>query len=134
VFCVLGDGEMQEGQNWEAMMAAASFGLNNLVAAVDRNHLQNDGPTEDIVALGDLVAKAKAFGWEAQAFDGHDFDALEAAFAAVANSLHPSFLVADTVKGKGVSFMEGVVHWHHHPISDAEYTIAMSELSGGTSE
>lgn len=131
VFCILGDGEMQEGQNWEAMMAAASLRLTNLIAIVDRNGLQNDGPTESIVALGDLVAKARAFGWHAAAVDGHDFDALAAAFAGAAGARQPVFLVAETVKGKGVSFMEGVVQWHHHPLGDADFARAVAELEAG---
>jgi transketolase len=127
-FCILGDGEMQEGQNWEAMMAAAALNLDNLIVIVDRNGLQNDGPTEDIVALGDLTAKAIAFGWYAEAFDGHDFCAIEAAIRRALAADRPAMLVANTVKGKGVSYMEGVVHWHHHPISDADYAQAMREL------
>lgn len=129
VICILGDGEMQEGQNWEAMMAAASLGLTNLMAIVDRNRLQNDGPTESILALGDLAAKARAFGWYARTVDGHDFDALAEAFDAAMASRQPAFLVAETIKGKGVSFMEGVVHWHHHPLNDEDFARAMIDLA-----
>ncbi len=128
VFTILGDGEMQEGQNWEAMMAAASFGLNNLIAIVDRNGLQNDGPTEDIIRLNDLAAKARAFDWHAETVDGHDFDAIAASINHALTAGRPVLIVANTVKGKGVSYMEGVVEWHHHPINDSEYAKAMAEL------
>lgn len=129
VYCVLGDGEMQEGQNWEAMMAAAGLGLGNLVAIVDRNGLQNDGPTESIVPLGDLVAKTQAFGWRTWLIDGHDFDALDRALCAAGQPASaPAMIIAQTTKGKGVSYMEGVVKWHHHPISDEELACAMRDL------
>jgi len=128
VFCILGDGEMQEGQNWEAMMVASSLNLDNLTAIVDRNGLQNDGPTERIVALGDLTTKATVFGWYSEAFNGHDFSAIESALRRALATNSPALLVANTVKGKGISYMEGVVHWHHHPISDADYAQAMREL------
>ncbi|HEU5319713.1 MAG TPA: transketolase [Methylomirabilota bacterium] len=132
VYCLLGDGELQEGQNWEAMMAAAGLGLGALVAIVDRNGLQNDGDTEQIVPLGDLAAKARAFGWRTWTVDGHDFEALDRALAeAVAPAPAPAMLIARTVKGKGVSYMEGVVKWHHHPINDAELAHAMRDLREG---
>lgn len=128
VFCLLGDGELQEGQNWEALMAASAYSVSNLTAIVDRNCLQNDKPTEQIVALEDLVSKAQAFGWHAVRLNGHDFRALRRGFdAALAQRKRPSIVIADTVKGKGVSFMENVVKWHHHPISDQELEIALTE-------
>lgn len=130
-FVLLGDGEMQEGQVWEAMMAASSFQVGHLIAIVDRNGLQNDKSTEEIVQIEDLAAKANAFGWRTYRVDGHDFGELCAALAASAScgsKAPPSFIVADTRKGKGVSFMEGVVKWHHHPISDEELDAALNEL------
>lgn len=131
VFCILGDGELNEGQNWEAMMAASTWRLGNLVAIVDRNGLQNDGPTESIIHLEDLCAKARAFNWDTVRIDGHDFEQLDAALGDLATSRErPLFVVADTVKGKGVSYMQGVVKWHHHPISDAELEQALMELEG----
>ncbi|HLL46530.1 MAG TPA: transketolase, partial [Longimicrobiaceae bacterium] len=129
VYCVLGDGELQEGQNWEAAMAASALDVPNLIAIVDRNGLQNDGPTESIIPLGDLGAKWRAFGWDAYVVDGHDFHALDAALTAARTGPGPSVLVANTVKGKGISYMEGVTHWHHHPISDAELAGALEELA-----
>ena len=130
VYCILGDGELQEGQNWEAMMAAPALGADNLVAIVDRNGLQNDGETESIITLGDLVAKARAFGWHAMAIDGHDLGQIDAALTAARETPgRPTIVIAKTVKGKGISFMENVVKWHHHPISDDDYRQAMSELS-----
>lgn len=126
VFCILGDGEIQEGQNWEAMMVASSFGLTNLTAIVDRNGLQNDGPTENIIPIDDLARRAESFGWQAYTIDGHDYGQIENALNETA--LKPKFIVAETIKGKGVSYMENQVKWHHHPISDDELSLAMSEL------
>ena len=129
VFCLLGDGELQEGQNWEAMMAASGFQADNLIAIVDRNGLQNDGPTEKIVPLEDLVAKAEAFGWKALRINGHDFSELQRAFDETERrDGRPSFIVADTIKGKGIAYMEGVVKWHHNPIAKDEFESALMEL------
>ena len=128
VFTILGDGEMQEGQNWEAMMAASSWGLDNLVAIVDRNGLQNDGPTEGVIKLSDLAAKARAFDWHADTIDGHDLVAIDGGFREALAAGRPALIVAETIKGKGVSFMEGIVHWHHHPIETPDYAKAVSEL------
>lgn len=129
VYCMLGDGELQEGQNWEAIMAAPALGVPNLTALVDRNGLQSDGPTEGIIPLGDLGARWRAFGWDTHVVDGHEFHTLDAALTAARASDRPSVVVANTVKGKGVSYMEGVTHWHHHPISDAELAVALDELA-----
>jgi transketolase len=128
VVCVLGDGELQEGQNWEAMMAAASLNLRGLIAIVDRNRLQNDGATEHIIKLEDLAAKATAFGWASRTLNGHDFDEIAEALDAAAASDRPTFLVAETIKGRGVSFMEGVVHWHHHPLDAADLARALADV------
>ncbi|ABD89408.1 transketolase [Rhodopseudomonas palustris] len=129
VVCLLGDGEMQEGQNWEAFMVANALRLGNLLAVVDRNGLQNDGPTESIVPLESLVAKAEAFGWHGCEVDGHDFQALNHAIeVAQSRQDRPSLIVARTVKGKGVSFMEDQVKWHHHPLSPEEYRVALSDI------
>lgn len=128
-FCILGDGELQEGQNWEAMMAAAAFKLDNLVAIVDRNGLQSDGPTDSVLPLGDVATKGQAFGWRVRSVDGHDFEALDEALRdALKPAGSPALIVANTVKGKGVSYMENVVHWHHHPIGEEEYRQAVREL------
>ena len=114
VVVMTGDGELQEGQNWEALQAAAHERLGRLWVVVDRNEVQSDKPTEEIVALGDLEAKLRAFGWDVETVDGHDHAALRAAFARFrAGGDAPKALVAQTVKGKGVSFME-------HPVALAE--------------
>jgi transketolase len=131
VYCMLGDGELQEGQNWEAAMAASAYGVARLIAVVDRNGLQGDGNTESVLALGDLEAKWSAFGWHAQTVDGHDFEALDGALTAAIDDPRPSVVIAQTLKGKGVSYMEGVVHWHHHPVSDAELAIGLRDIDGG---
>jgi len=129
VVCVLGDGEMQEGQNWEAFMVGSALKLGNLLAIVDRNRLQNDGPTESIVPIDSLVAKAEAFGWHSCEVDGHNFQALDGAIAAARlRPDRPSLIVAQTVKGKGVSFMEDQVKWHHHPLSQEERRIALIDI------
>jgi transketolase len=130
-FCIVGDGELQEGQNWEAMMAASAFAVRGLTAIVDRNGLQNDGPTEEVMPLGDLAAKAQAFGWTCITVDGHDFGDIRRAFLRADEADTPVLIVANTIKGKGVSFMEGSVKWHHHPLSPEEHAVARMELGGG---
>lgn len=114
VFTLLGDGECQEGQVWEAAMFAAHRNLDNLVAIVDRNGLQIDGKTSDVCDLGDLVEKFKAFGWDAREIDGHDIAALIAELSAAKSdrSGKPHVFIARTTKGKGVSFMEDQAGWH----------------------
>jgi transketolase len=128
VFVLCGDGELQEGQNWEAFMAAAKWRLGNLRVIIDRNHVQLDGPVADIMPIGDVEAKLKAFGWHACRCDGHDVRSLLAAFDAALAADGPAAIVAKTVKGKGVSFMEGQAAWHGKPIGDAEYAQAVKEL------
>jgi transketolase len=130
VVCLVGDGELQEGQNWEAAMAAAARGLDNLTVVVDRNSLQNDGPTEGIVGLGNLAAKWRSFGFETRVIDGHDFDDIHRAFCEPATGHSPKVIVANTIKGRGVSFMENVTEWHHHPVSDSQLDTALRELAG----
>jgi transketolase len=129
IFCILGDGELQEGQNWEAAMATAGYRIGSLVAIVDRNRLQGDGDTESVLPLGGLSEKWRAFGWKVAEVDGHDFGALDEALRnACGESERPSAIIAHTVKGRGVSYMEHVVHWHHHPMSDADLRQALAEL------
>lgn len=129
VYAVLGDGELQEGQNWEAFMAAAHYRVGNLVAIVDYNRLQNDGTIEEVMSLGDIATKLTAFGWTVAEVDGHNFPDIARGLSAAAEG-QPHFIVAHTVKGRGVSYMENVLQWHHHPISDADREIAMHELEG----
>ncbi len=132
VVTILGDGECQEGEVWEAAMAAAHYKAGRLVALVDRNRLQIDGPTEDVMALGDIATKFRAFGWRVVEIDGHDFgqilSELQEAMSHEAVGL-PTCLVAHTVKGKGVSFMENVVKWHGTAPSADEASQALAELA-----
>lgn len=130
VFCIVGDGELQEGQNWEAANAAAAFRLMNLCCIVDRNRLQNDGPTEEIMPLGDLTARFRAFGWEAVEVDGHDLAELDQALRWARCGAGPRAIIAHTIKGRGVSFMEGEVKWHHHPIDASQLAAALAEIEG----
>lgn len=126
VFAVVGDGELQEGQVWEALMAAAHYGLTNLTVICDNNGLQIDGTNGEVLGLGSLEAKAAAFGWDVTTIDGHDVGVI--ADAARVRSERPRFIVARTVKGKGVSFMENQVGWHGKVPSDDDTTRALAEL------
>lgn len=127
-FVVLGDGEMQEGSNWEAAMAAGHRGLDNLVAIVDRNRLQQGARTEDTNRLDPLTDKWAAFGWEAVEIDGHDHGALYDVFTRPRTG-RPLAVVANTLKGKGVSFIEDRVEWHHKVPSAEQVAIALQELA-----
>ncbi|MGK9230200.1 transketolase [Inquilinus limosus] len=127
-FVVLGDGELQEGSNWEAAMSAGHRGLDNLTAIVDRNRLQQGARTEDTNRLEPLADKWRAFGWEVVELDGHDHAALWAAFTA-APAGKPRCVIARTLKGKGVSFMEDRVEWHHKVPSPAQIEQALAEIA-----
>jgi transketolase len=130
-YVLLGDGELQEGQIWEAAMAASRFGLDHLIAIVDNNGVQLDGTLDEIMPVGDIGAKFAAFGWNVVKADGHDIRALDAAIdQAKAAGGRPTVIVARTVKGKGVSFMEGKNTWHGKAIEDADYAKAMADLGG----
>ena len=126
VFGLLGDGECDEGSVWEAALSAANYKLNNLVAIVDKNGLQYDGDTEKVLALDDLAAKWTAFGWNAVDVDGHDVTKLLEAFSARGDK--PLAVIAHTVKGKGVSFMENAPAWHHSVLTQRQFDEAMTEL------
>ena len=130
VFALLGDGECQEGQVWEAAMFAAHNKLDNLVAIVDRNHLQIDGDTADGCDLGDLVAKFTAFGWQAVEVDGHDIEAVIQVLqdAKADRAGKPHAIIANTVKGKGVSFMENQAGWHGKAPKPDELAVALADL------
>jgi transketolase len=129
VFCLLGDGECDEGLVWEAAMLAPHLKLNNLIAIVDRNRLQIDGCTEDVVCLDPLPDKWRAFNWNVVEADGHDYVQLMAAFKKVREHRGgPSVIIANTVKGKGVSFMEGVASFHGKPPSKEQLDQALKEL------
>ena len=135
VYAVLGDGEVEEGQVWEAAMSAAKFHLDNLCAVVDVNGLQIDGRTADVMPSEPLDQKFQAFGWQVIAVDGHDMAALDEAFSR-AKTLKgaPVVLLARTVKGKGVSFMENDAGWHGKAPNDEQYERAMAELRGALAE
>ena len=135
VYALLGDGELQEGQVWEACMAAAHYKLDNMCIVVDNNGLQIDGNIADVMSPYPIVDKLVAFGFDVQEIDGHDFDALDAAFAhARTVKGKPSAIVMKTVKGKGVSFMENNAGWHGKAPNDAEYAQAMAELKAQMAE
>jgi len=127
-FVVLGDGELQEGSNWEAAMAAGHRGLDNLVAVVDRNRLQQGARTEDTNRLEPLADKWAAFGWQVVECDGHDHRALFDIFTAPRQG-KPLCVIAKTIKGKGVSFIEDRVEWHHKVPSPEQEQIAIAELT-----
>lgn len=128
-YVLLGDGEIQEGVIWEAALAASKYKLDNLIAIVDSNGVQLDGTVDEIMPLDSIKNKWEAFGWHVLEVDGHDIKALSDAFD-TAKSLKnkPIVLIADTVKGKGVSFMEGKNEWHGKAIGDEEYKMALREL------
>jgi transketolase len=125
VFVLLGDGEINEGSVWEAAMSASHFGLSNLVAIVDNNGLQYDGKTHDVMDMGRLAGKWESFGWDVLEIDGHDVTALLDALQPRAGK--PLAIIARTIKGKGVSFMENNRAWHHSRLSQAQFDQAMSE-------
>ncbi len=130
VYAIIGDGESDCGQIWEAAMAAAHFELDNLVVTLDRNEQQIDGETEDVMRLEPLADKWRAFGWEVFEIDGHDILSLiETYDRAIAVRKKPSLIISHTTKGKGVSFMEHNLKFHGAPPSGEEYECAMDELS-----
>ncbi len=135
VYALLGDGELQEGEVWEAAMFAAHYKLDNLCVLADLNGLQIDGPVAEVMDPGPVDEKFKAFGFFVQVIDGHSFEALEAAFAAArAEKGRPSAILLKTTKGKGVSFMENNVGWHGKAPNDAEYEQGMAELTAALEE
>lgn len=131
VYALMGDGENQEGMIWEAAMAAAHYKLDNLTAFLDYNGLQIDGPTDEIMSLGDIAAKWRAFGWKVIEIDGHDFQAIHAAVEeAKTVKGQPTIIIAKTTKGRGVSFMEDEVDWHGNAPSDDQLGTAICDLKG----
>jgi transketolase len=128
VFTLLGDGEMAEGSNWEAAMAAAHYELDNLTAILDHNTLQITGHTRDVCSNEPLDEKFASFGWNVITVDGHDFAKLTEALEAPSPG-KPKMVIANTVKGRGVSFMENVVSWHHGVPSAEQYELAQNELA-----
>ena len=131
VYAVLGDGEINEGTVWEIAMSAPKFKLDHLIAIIDRNRVQLDGTMEEIMPTEPLAEKWAAFGWNVITCDGHNVSALDSAISlAKTNSGSPTMIIANTIKGKGVSFMEGKNTWHGAPVKDADYEAAMKELGG----
>ena len=129
VLTILGDGECEEGQVWEAAMFAANKGLSNLTAFVDFNNLQIDGTCDEVNTPAPLDEKFKAFGWDVEIIDGHDFCAIEKALNNAKASSKPYCIIANTVKGKGVSYMENVVGWHGKAPGTEDYDIAIKDLT-----
>ncbi|RUT47012.1 transketolase [Paenibacillus anaericanus] len=129
VFCLMGDGEQAEGSNWEAAMSGAHYKLDNLIGIIDRNGLQISGTTEEVMGLEPLEDKWAAFGWNVVSIDGNDMESLVKTFReAPTVSGKPTLVIANTVKGKGVSFAENVPSWHHHVPSDEQLATAHAEL------
>lgn len=128
VYTVLGDGEIQEGQVWEAAMFAAHYKLDKLTAFVDYNGLQIDGDVHQVMNVAPVDEKFKAFGWHTQVIDGHDFEAIEKAVSEAEKTDKPSVIICKTVKGKGVSFMENDAGWHGKAPNAEQYEVALAEL------
>ncbi len=135
VYTLLGDGELAEGSNWESMMAAAHYQLDNLTAIIDRNTLQITGPTHEVCELEPLEDKLRAFGWAVRVIDGHDITTLSEVLGSVPfETGRPNAVIARTVKGKGISFMENDVTWHHRVPTDEQYEQAQRELKAQWAE
>jgi transketolase len=131
VFVILGDGETNEGQVWEAAACASKYKLDNLIAIVDCNGLQNDGSTSDILPSGDMREKWKSFGWEVIDINGHDIEQILEAFEkARQSSGKPVCVLARTIKGKGISFMENITDWHGKAPDESQYKASMVEIGG----
>lgn len=129
IYILLGDGELDEGSNWEAVMSAAQFKLDNLVIIIDKNGLQYDGPTSEIMNIDNLQNKFEAFNCKTSVVDGHNTAELLDAFETNAKDC-PHVVIAKTVKGKGVSFMENIREWHHSSLSQKQYEQAVEEVRG----
>lgn len=129
-FVLMGDGEQGEGSIYEAAMAAHQYKLDNLVAIIDRNHLQISGNTEDVMAIENIADRWQAFGWEVKEMDGDNMEDILHTFKSIDYTNHtPHLLVAHTTKGKGVSFMEGVAKWHHGVPTEEQYLLAVKEIT-----
>ena len=129
VYVLMGDGELQEGQVWEAAMSASKFNSNNLVAIVDFNKVAQDNITKDLKDIEPLEDKWRAFGWDVHRIDGHDMDQVYKVLTLPLHDTKPRVIIADTIKGKGVSFMEGKTAWHGVAPSDEDYEKALKELA-----
>jgi transketolase len=135
IFAIVGDGECEEGQIWEAAMSASHYKLGNLIAILDRNRLQIDAYTKNVMRSEPIADKWKSFGWEVIGIDGHNLDEIDSSISkAISIEDKPVCIVADTIKGKGVSFMEGSLSFHGKPPSKGQYIKAMSELKQAEEE
>lgn len=128
-YVLCGDGEIQEGQVWEAAMFANKYRLNNVIGFVDRNYLQTDGHSEDIMPLDPLAPKWESFGWQVHTIDGHDYHQIIETVEVAKRATRPTMIITNTIKGKGVSFMEHQVEWHGKPPGKIEFESAMKELN-----
>ena len=129
VYCILGDGEIEEGQVWEAAMSASKYKLDNLCVIVDNNNLQIDGTIEEVAGLNKIDEKFKSFGFQIINIDGHNIEEIKSAFEVAKNVKEkPVCIIAKTIKGKGVSYMENKVEWHGKAPDEEQYKIAMEEL------
>lgn len=133
IYILLGDGELNEGSVWEAFMSTAHYKLDNLTAIIDRNHLSYDGDTEEVMGLDLLSHKMKAFNWHVSECDGHDIRSLLNGFSDRCEG-KPHVIIANTIKGKGVSFIENRPEWHHHRLSQKEYEQAVEEVMSAGGE
>ena len=129
VYVILGDGEIQEGQVWEAAMSSSHYHLNNVIAFLDYNKLQIDGPNDEVMTVAPVDKKFEAFGWYVQTINGHDFDEIIGAVQNAKKQDKPSMIIANTIKGKGVSFMENKAEWHGKAPNEEQFEEAMKVLS-----
>ena len=128
VYVILGDGEIQEGQVWEAAMTASHYKLNNVIAFLDYNKLQIDGTNDEVMKISPVDKKFRAFGWNVQQIDGHNFEEIISAINNAKKSRKPNMIIANTIKGKGVSFMENKCEWHGKAPNQEQYELGVSEL------
>ena len=128
VYCLVGDGEIEEGQIWEACMSSSIYNLNNLILFVDNNGLQIDGTIKDVKNVDNLEEKFNSFGFYVQRINGHNFDEILTSVSNAKKSNKPNVIIANTIKGKGISFMENKAEWHGKKLTDEEYNLSKAEL------
>lgn len=128
VYCLVGDGEIEEGQIWEACMSSSKYNLNNLILFVDNNGLQIDGTIKDVKNVDNLEGKFNSFGFYVQRINGHNFDEILTSVSNAKKSNKPNVIIANTIKGKGISFMENKAEWHGKKLTDEEYNLSKAEL------
>lgn len=129
VYCLLSDGELDEGSNWEAILFASHHNLNNLIVVIDYNKIQSFGSVKDVLDLGSIRSKFESFGWNTLQVDGHNYEELISAFEKFKSEKHrPCVIIADTIKGKGVDFMENELLWHYKSPSEEQYNSAINQI------